>query len=250
MRDEREYSRMAEAEATHWWYRSLQFLVLAAIEEKTARKDVTILDAGCGTGGLISFLSARGYSNLTGFDLSETAVRLATAKAPEVFRLDVREATSVFPEETFDFILCNDVLYYLSPIERKALLCDFHLLLKPGGRVIVNLPALAAFRGRHDLAVDITSRFRRSDLDAVFTKGAYVIIKSIYWPFLLAPIVFLVRAGQRLSLAVSKRSSIESDVKLPFAPLNALLFGLTRLENRFLRFKPFGSSLFVVAEKV
>ncbi len=249
MKNELEYSTMAGAEGSHWWYRALHTLVLNAIGEKTGDKSVRILDAGCGTGGLVSFLSSHGYTDITGFDVSETAVQLAASKAPQVFQLDVRETAGHFPAESFDFIVCNDVLYYLNDEDRNALLRDFYLLLRPGGRVIMNLPALNAFRGKHDIAVDITRRFSRRDLDSVFKGCEYTSIRSVYWPFLLSPVVFLVRAGQQLSDMLWGNASIKSDVSTPHVLLNSLLFQIARFENEFLPWKPFGSSLFIVANK-
>ena len=69
-----EYDRMAEAEGKHWWYRSLHERVLRTIQKQFASRDIDILDAGCGTGGLLSYLRDNGFTNLQGFDISEFAV--------------------------------------------------------------------------------------------------------------------------------------------------------------------------------
>lgn len=50
---EKEYIKMAKAERNHWWYRNLHYLVLDTIKNRFSRRDIAIIDAGCGTGGVI-----------------------------------------------------------------------------------------------------------------------------------------------------------------------------------------------------
>lgn len=78
-----EYEKMAHVEQEHWWYVALHHLVLRALRHKFAHIDPAIIDAGCGTGGLMLFLRDRGYSDLQGFDLSEDAVRLLSGTTVE-----------------------------------------------------------------------------------------------------------------------------------------------------------------------
>ena len=71
-----EYYKMAEVEMNHWWYKSLHFQVLQQLMIKSKSKKIKILDAGCGSGGLMKYLEARGYENMKGFDISDEAVNL------------------------------------------------------------------------------------------------------------------------------------------------------------------------------
>jgi SAM-dependent methyltransferase len=71
---------MAEVEGAHWWYRTLHDLVGSTLERFHAAGDVRLLDAGCGTGGLIAALQARGYSHTFGFDISENGVEICKSK--------------------------------------------------------------------------------------------------------------------------------------------------------------------------
>ena len=59
--NKKEYLKMDEVESKHWWYVSLHYLTLKAIQNKFNFLDVSILDAGCGTGGLLSFLKRKKY---------------------------------------------------------------------------------------------------------------------------------------------------------------------------------------------
>jgi len=64
-----------------------------------------------------------------------------------------------------------------------------------------------------------------------------------YRLLLLTPLVFIARSLQRLRLRFAREVTIESDVKMPPAPLNSLLFHVQRFEDRWLPFRPFGTSL-------
>jgi len=46
-----EYERMADVEMDHWWYQTLHSQVLNILEAVFPTKNISILDAGCGTGG-------------------------------------------------------------------------------------------------------------------------------------------------------------------------------------------------------
>ncbi len=48
-----EYRRMADVEDRMWWYRGLHDVVLAALDRWGPRPLPSLLDAGCGTGGLL-----------------------------------------------------------------------------------------------------------------------------------------------------------------------------------------------------
>ncbi|MEO6686238.1 MAG: class I SAM-dependent methyltransferase, partial [Dyadobacter sp.] len=57
-----EYQRMFEVEQKLWWYQILHEKVLYQIEKQFKKnKNITILDAACGTGGLLSFFQANDY---------------------------------------------------------------------------------------------------------------------------------------------------------------------------------------------
>ena len=72
--NEYEYQRMFEAESHLWWYKILHEKILKLISLNKNDKNLKILDAGCGTGGLITFLKKNGYLNIKGFDYSDAAV--------------------------------------------------------------------------------------------------------------------------------------------------------------------------------
>jgi SAM-dependent methyltransferase len=247
-----EYIKMSEVEVRHWWYRSLHYFTLESIERKfSEKKDILIIDAGCGTGGLISFLQKRGYNNIKGFDLSHDAVEICISKKLDVFNDSILNAGNNFAANYADIIISNDNFYFLSEDERKEAACQFHKILKPGGIVILNIPAFAIFRGIHDKSVGITYRFSKKDIWTIFEEKDFLCIQSFYWPFVLFPFIFFVRLFQRIKMRLYPATLIKSDIALPAKLFNTFLFKAISAERKLLpgKFKLIGSSLFLVMEK-
>ncbi len=244
-----EYDKMAEVERRHWWYVALHHLVVHALQRHLASGG-DIVDAGCGTGGLMLFLRDRGYPRLRGFDLSADAVRHCQVRDLDVVRDNLLNIDTQYGPRSADAVVSNDTLYFLDAPERQRFVEACHEVLRPNGILIVNVPALAAFAGIHDLSVGIKRRFTRAAVRDLLVPDRFRILSEVYWPFLLSPAVYLVRLAQRVRMKRTDSVDVVSDIDLPARPINALLGGLTRAENRLFPVKPWGSSLFVVAQRV
>jgi SAM-dependent methyltransferase len=244
-----EYEKMYHAEKKFWWYKILHSLVLKALQDNFNNKQIQIIDGGCGTGGLMEFLIENGYKRIKGFDISTHALKFSKERGLDVFSGDLRNVYHFFPENTVDAFICNDSLYFLSDEKRKKFAEDVYRILKPKGIIILNLPASKAFRGTHDISVGIKNRFSKKGIGRIFDQNKYKIPEMRYWPFLLSPVIFLVRFIQRLKIKYLPEKHKNSDVKVPPAFLNNSFYGITRIENKIMKNKPWGSSLFVVLKK-
>jgi len=244
-----EYEKMAQVEQEHWWYRALHHLVMDSIRTNTGSSDISILDAGCGTGGLMLFLRQKGYTRVKGFDLSPHAVGICRGRGLDVEQCDLRNMTARYPRVSADVIISNDTLCSLNGEERSSSMGQCFDVLRPGGLLILNVPALKAFGGIHDLSVGIQHRFSRADLPSLIDPTKFHMIRVLYWPFLLSPVVYCVRLRQRMKMRLTKNYEICSDIDLPRPWVNSVLEGFTRFENRWLPAKPFGSSLFLALKK-
>ena len=100
-----EYEKMARVEQEHWWYRSLHRLVLESIRSHTRGYDISILDAGCGTGGLMLYLQQQGYTHLKGFDLSQDAVDICRSRGLPAEQFALSDMAGRFPCASADVII-------------------------------------------------------------------------------------------------------------------------------------------------
>jgi len=244
-----EYEVMAKCEKELWWYRCLHELTLKKIKTYTKIANPRILDAGCGTGELLLRLKENGYSNLAGFDFSPDAVEYAREKSGVAIQLlDITSLTGRLPGEAFDIITSHDIICFLKEGEDKIAMVNLLTLLKPGGLLLMNLPALRAFYGTHDVALAMQRRYSKKSIRRLVSDMAEI-KEFIYWPFFLSPPIFLARTLQKIELLFKDKTKIVSDVKMPSTLVNDLFYGMTSFENRHIKTKPWGSSLFFVLQK-
>ncbi len=98
-----EYEAMARCEKELWWYRSLHDITLLKMKAHSIEPSATILDAGCGTGGMMQKLLSHGYQNVVGFDYSTDAVRYSTNSGLNDIRLlDIRACVGAYPHASFE----------------------------------------------------------------------------------------------------------------------------------------------------
>jgi SAM-dependent methyltransferase len=249
---EDEYVKMHNAEGTLWWYRILHQHVLDLIQANSASKDIQILDAGCGTGGMLSFLREKGYTNIYGFDISPYAVEACKGRTLNNIQMGaIENVSSMYPAESFDVIICNDMLYFVEDEVWTNSFNGLFLLLKKGGIIVVNLPAFSVFQGTHDISVGIQNRwtYNRFAKKIISSKVNYSNVSYFYWPFLLSPFIMTVRLIQNAKWHLGFVKQVNSDVYLPSNRINRLFYLITKLENRlpFKRF--FGSSLHLCIRK-
>ncbi|WP_460672350.1 class I SAM-dependent DNA methyltransferase [Larkinella ripae] len=238
---------MYQVERKLWWYRILHHKVIQQIQAYFPdTKAIHILDAGCGTGGLLDSLRQAGYANTVGFDASPDAVSFSRERKIAVELHDLRAIAAFRPGETFDVIVCDDVLYFFDDEQIRRILSGFRQRLRPGGIFISNNNAFPALRGTHDIALTISRRFVKPELVRFARQSGFSLQRIFYWNFLLTMPIWLVRKGQLLRWRLRPEQPVQSDVRMPPSWLNDLLFRLIEREERLIPTPPFGSSLFTV----
>ena len=251
-----EYARMYAAEDSHWWYVGMRDATLGllnghldnAAAEARRQGDShrpRILDAGCGTGGLLMHLDAMGWT--AGIDLSPTA--LAFARYRDLPHLAEASVESLpFPDATYDLVTCMDVLYHLQVHEDTTALAEFHRVLRPGGWLLVKVPAYEALRGQHDQTVHTRHRYTLDELTDKLTAAGFVIERATYANTLLMPLAAAKRAIENVVLLAPEGAS---DVAQSPAWLNHILTVVLCAEARLVQHVdlPTGVSAIALAQR-
>ncbi len=102
----------------------------------------TILDMGCGYGWcIINFLS-RNAKHITGIEHTEEAIRTARSTIQDSrVSFEISSATSLpFPNESFDTIVCWEVLEHIPPDTESKLYAEAYRVLKSGGTLYLSTP--------------------------------------------------------------------------------------------------------------
>jgi len=243
--ERREYQRLAELDRRLWWFRGLHAQMLTALARPALRWDgMRLLDAGCGTGGLLATLAERlPEARPMGLELDpEAAIVARTASACPVAVGTVNAVP--FANASFAAILSSDVLCHRG-VDQDAAVGHFHRCLAPGGLLVLNLPAYRWLFSGHDIAVDNVRRYGAGDVKRLLVAAGFTRIRTRYWNTLLFPLMALKR-----KLFAAKRA--QSDVAPVPAPLDLIFRALVLLEARMaalgLRL-PFGGSLLAIAVK-
>lgn len=241
---------MAMLEATMWWYRALHARLLGRIGRLGLPAGARLLDAGCGTGGLLARLAVwRPDLDLQGLEYDAEAAALARDKLspdrqPENVRVGSVNAMP-YPDRAFDTIVSADVLCHAG-VDEPAALAEFLRCLKPGGTLLLNLPAYQWMASAHDIHVHNKRRYTLGLARARLAAAGFTAISGGYWNSLLFPLMLLHR------VTAGKDAGGGSDVK-PFpAWQDRLFYAVTVVEQQLADIGlqlPFGGSVWVEAKK-
>jgi SAM-dependent methyltransferase len=239
-----EYERIHRLEGRHFWYRGLHALALAALarHRPAGGEPLRILDAGCGPGGLTGRLAERG--RVVGLDRSELALQFAATHDGLPL---VQGSVSALPlaPASVDAIVCLDVLYHRGVPDDGAALAELAAACRPGGVLLLNLPAHEWLAGPHDAQVHTARRYDRARVRALAQAAGLQVVRLAWFNCALLPAAVVTR---RLA---GRRDRPHSDVSELPAVINAPLTAWMKLEAALaLRgLLPWGLSLFAVLRR-
>ena len=236
-----EYTLMNALEQQFWWYRALHAVVTQRLLELNLPAAAPVLDAGCGTGGLLRHLLQHApqyrYSAL---ERDEEAVALAATKTGLAITQGSVNAMP-FGDGQFAAILSQDVLYHRA-VDEHAMLSECFRCLQPGGHLLLNVAAFQWMASAHDVHVHGARRYTAAQLRTLLAQHGFTVVRSGYWNSLLFPLMML----QRLTVGRHKASS---DVEAVPAWQNRLFFAVLDCERRLRLQLPFGGSAWIHGRK-
>lgn len=230
-----EYALMDAAEARMWWYRALHLRLADALAGVQGR----VLDAGCGTGGLLTVLrTTRPDLALVGVEWAQEAAQRARGKSGALI---VRGSVNLLPfaDASFDAVVAADLLCH-GAVDPAVALAGLYRVLRPGGLLVVNMPAYAWLLSAHDRQVHNARRWTAGGTSAALAGAGFVRVRARYWNGLLLPLMVVRRK------LLARGAAAASDVAA-FSPwLDAMLYTITELERR-LPALPAGGSVLATA---
>jgi SAM-dependent methyltransferase len=248
-----EYERMDDVEERMWWFRALHRNLARIRQIAGQARGGFILDAGCGTGGLLAFLGKlpgkSGGDFRAGIDRDALACEFARGKTGDAISRASIDALP-FSDGVFDAVFSADVLCH-DGVDQQRALSEMRRCLKPGGLLVLNLPAYRWLFSAHDRAVANARRYGREDVAGLLAASGFTFIRTSYWNTLLFPLMVA-----RRKLMSSAGGAEASDVALLPAPLEAILGGIAAAESGLLSWLlawglrlPFGGSILAAGMK-
>ena len=249
--DRIEYDKLDRVEDRMWWFAAAHANLIGSYKALSARgqtadlADAPVLDAGCGTGGLLAKIGAEFPRRLViGVDADKFAAARAGQKAGRPVCVGSVNALP-FANATFAAIFSADVLCHRNVNEASALQ-QFHRCLRHDGLLILNLPAYRWMLSRHDIAVANVRRYDLRSMTAPLRAAGFRLIYATYWNAILFPAMAI---GRKLLPAWRAQAS---DVEVQSPALETIGRLATTVERMVLRRGlrlPFGGSLLAVAVK-
>ena len=240
-----EYKNIFTHQQSLWWYRGMAVINTRLLQKFLIKKSRNrILDAGCGTGAAFGYL--KDFGDVVGVDVSDDALTLVRSlHMGKVKKADIIDMP--FSNNTFDAIVCLDVLYHRWVGDYRKAIGEFKRVLNPRGILFTREPAFNWLRGSHD-RVDFTKhRFSKKEMEQELVLAGFQVKKISYANFFLFPLVLVKRIPQML--LPSRHAA--SDMRAVHPILDRLLFSFLLLESKLVDIVsfPWGSSLLCVAQK-
>lgn len=232
------YDRMAELDQTHWWYTARRRVLAAFIRrEITLPKNARLLEIGCGTGHNVPML--REFGSVDAVEIDADARRVATGRLGiAVAEASLPELTGI-PEKYYDLVALLDVIEHVE--EDHAALSSIARRLRPGGRVLITVPAHQWMWSAHDRLNHHHRRYSKRALAALIEGSGLKIGKLSYFNSLLFPLA----VGARLVGKLTGKD--DTDDTLPPQLINMLFDRLFGAEAYFLGRVPLPPGLSLVA---
>jgi len=234
------YDRMAELDSRHWWYRARREILERLIETRVRPPEgARILEIGCGTGHNLAMLGR--FGTIDAVEMDDAARAVASERLGRPARMATLPALDGVKRGAYDLVALLDVLEHVE--EDRASLTSMAGLLRPGGRILLTVPAHPWMWSAHDLVNHHKRRYTKRGLRETIEGAGLKVELLSYFNSLLFPVAAAARLAGRLS------GKEDSDDKLPPALVNKtfeFLFGLERYAVGRVPFPP-GVSLVAIA---
>jgi SAM-dependent methyltransferase len=234
------YDRMAELDERHWWYRARREVLASLIARRIKlQTGARILEIGCGTGHNLQMLAR--FGDVDGIELDDAARAVAEKRVGKPIGASPLPDLVGVPDAKYDLVAVLDVIEHVDEDARS--LRTIAAKLRPGGKVLITVPAHQWMWSAHDVVNHHKRRYSTKSLRRLIGDAGLRI--EVLSPF--NSLLFPLAAGARLAGRILGKDS--SDDALPSKPVNALfetIFGLERYAIGRVPFPP-GVSLVAIA---
>ena len=251
--EESGFNTLIDMQSKHFWYRGRHRFILRELLRFEPKSKLMLIDLGGGCGGWVSYLKKKLSNRIEKIALADSSrVALLEAKKciddrVELYQVDLM---SLEWDEEWDVAFLLDVIEHCpddGAIIRQALKA-----LKPGGKLIVTVPALKYFWSYNDVHAKHLRRYSKKDFHRLADDEGLILRDVRYFMFFLSPLLWLSRKVNKRNISEQKlQKAIEREHKSPPAILNWLLTIIFSAETPIghnIQF-PWGTSLLGVFEK-
>lgn len=229
------------ASLTHFWMRR-RCEVLERLAGDAIRQARDIAEVGCGHGIVQRQIEDLYARDVAGFDLHESALGQSVSRTSPLYCYNVFDRNPQL-EGKFDLIILFDVIEHID--QEDAFLGAILFHLAPGGRLLINVPALQSLYSPYDVAVGHVRRYSLASIKRLAGRNGMRVRSSTYWGFGLLPLLVLRRLWMMVQ---TRKTAISAGFDAHGPVLNGLFFLLSRCE--MIPQRMIGTSLMAMFEKI
>lgn len=231
------YDRMAAHDTTHWWYRARREILSDYLTRYGGLPaDARILEIGCGTGHNLPMLAR--FGDVDAIEIDAAARELASE------RLGKPVSDAPLPElpgverGSYDLIAVLDVIEHIA--DDVAALKAMASCLKPGGHILIAVPAHPWMWSAHDVVNHHQRRYTKASLDKAIRDAGLKHNGLRWFNSLLFPVAVAARMAGRLM------GKDDSDDSPPAAPLNTAFQAIFKSERHLVGRVPMTPGLSII----
>ncbi|MGQ0739690.1 MAG: class I SAM-dependent methyltransferase [Bacteroidota bacterium] len=242
------FERLYKAEDENFWFRSRNRLIRHFVRKYQAKKDISLLEVGCGTGYVLKGLSGLPGIKLSGSEIFLEGLKFTQMRLPDIELVQL-DATKMPFREKFDIVGAFDVLEHIG--EDEQVMKQVNQSLKPGGYFLISVPQHRFMWSYLDDMACHKRRYTRKEIRGKLRSAGFKTGFITSFVFTLFPLMWVSRLFKR-----KKKNSYTTDdqmKELELPKIINLFFGLfMRIDELLIKAGlslPFGGSLIVVAQK-
>jgi len=211
--DKNYYNEYYTAERKHWFFRArnkiLMDHVAKLVKDHDLEKPINILNVGVATGFTSELLAEQG--NITSVEYDEDCYAFTKENSPNINLVQGSILDLDFEDNSFDLVCAFDVIEHIE--DDKTGVSEMQRVCKPGGLVMVTVPAFMSMWGPHDIINHHFRRYRKKQLTDLF-ESPKKLVYSGYFNFFLFPMIWIVRkiTNFRFKKNGSDTSTVKSDL--------------------------------------
>ena len=248
--DSNYYIEYFPLERNHWWFRARQKILIEHISSLQIPADAKVLNIGIATGATSEMLQQFGAVKSVEYD--QECFDFVKQKLPQL-DLDLGSILDLsYADNSYDLVCAFDVIEHVDD-DVKAV-SEMIRVCKPGGHIVVTVPAFQYFWGQHDEVNHHYRRYTRKQFERLFSNGGKISY-STFFNFYLFPPIFLFRIVSKVLpkgfLRAENKPQSDFSVYQPNW-MQKIFYSIMKSEKLFIRKKialPFGVSILLSFRK-
>jgi SAM-dependent methyltransferase len=220
-----EYAKLDRIDRTHWFYRGKRAIVEHWIDRSAALGPGDLLvDVGCGTGVFLAEMAARRRVRVLGIDDHAESIALTRPRVEALGGAVLEGGFDGLPvgDASAAVVTALDVIEHVD--DDRAALGELARICRPGGLVVLTVPALDWLWSDWDEALHHRRRYDRAGLLRLLLRPELELVHCGYFNTVALPAIAAVRTLRKLRPPAP--GALRAEDRVPAGWLNALLFRL------------------------